>query len=349
MVRSLCLLGLALLVVSAPACATDSSNPSFVPSGPAEPSVEPDSGVLGSDAGQPPATPPDGGSPDAGRADAGHPEDPPACPVFASRVNVGTVSSSELTEVSGLMASRKNPGVLWVHNDSGDSARVFALTTTGKLLGTYNLGNATARDWEDLGLAQVDGQWFLVIGDIGGNSGRPQVQVYFVPEPVVSTTQALVNTTLQASTTLNLDYPDGEHNAESLFVDPRTGDLFIVAKSSNGVSPVFRKSSPHVTSTATLEKVMTLDFSGPPLAGTTTTAADISPDGSELIVKTYTTTYLWRRAEGASVKAAFQTIPCVLPQAPGETIAFTPDAANLYSIAEKSGTNPVYVFRYGRK
>jgi hypothetical protein len=44
-----------------------------------------------------------------------------------SATKTGNVQSSLVIEASGLAASRKNANVLWVHNDSGDSARVFAM------------------------------------------------------------------------------------------------------------------------------------------------------------------------------------------------------------------------------
>jgi hypothetical protein len=53
-------------------------------------------------------------------------------------------------EASGIVASRQNPGVLWVHNDSGAPPRVFAINARGDLLGICNVGGAKIRDWEDI-------------------------------------------------------------------------------------------------------------------------------------------------------------------------------------------------------
>ena len=64
----------------------------------------------------------------------------------------GTLQSPELDETSGLVVSAKNPGTLWLNNDSGDSARVFAVTPNGALQGIYPLEGATAIDWEDLAI-----------------------------------------------------------------------------------------------------------------------------------------------------------------------------------------------------
>jgi hypothetical protein len=59
---------------------------------------------------------------------------------------VGTVTHSELPEVSGVVASRTHPDVLWVHNDSGDRARVFAVNRSGVTLRQYPIDGATAVD-----------------------------------------------------------------------------------------------------------------------------------------------------------------------------------------------------------
>src|SRR5438105_1945139 len=75
-----------------------------------------------------------------------------ASPAFAAGVSQGTISFSELTEASGVVASRNNSNVLWTHNDKGDSARIFAIDTQGRKLGVYTLLGATNVDYEDIGL-----------------------------------------------------------------------------------------------------------------------------------------------------------------------------------------------------
>ena len=61
------------------------------------------------------------------------------CPEFESGYSTGTIQSSYVDEASGLAGSRKNPYVLWTHNDKGDSARIFAMNMDGTHLGIYNL------------------------------------------------------------------------------------------------------------------------------------------------------------------------------------------------------------------
>ena len=44
------------------------------------------------------------------------------------------MESSEINEASGLIVSKKNDGILYTHNDSGDKGRIFAVTVEGKLV-----------------------------------------------------------------------------------------------------------------------------------------------------------------------------------------------------------------------
>ena len=137
----------------------------------------------------------------------------------------GTVASDAITEASGIAASPRFDDVYWVHNDSGDTARVFAISGTGQTLGEYALSGATAVDWEDIaaGPGPTPGVSYLYVGDIGDNAAtRTSVQVYRVPEPSVDPdAPASSPQTLTGVATLTLKYPDGPHDAEALLARSR--------------------------------------------------------------------------------------------------------------------------------
>jgi hypothetical protein len=151
----------------------------------------------------------------------------------------GTVETELLTEISGLAASRSQPDVLWAHNDSGDTARVFAMGVDGQHLGSYTLAGIDAVDWEDMaiGPGPVEGADYLYLADIGDNPAeRPDVIVYRAPEP-----DAGASDDLTGVKTLVLRYPDKPHDAEVLLVDPLDGALYIITKEiTGGPSTVFR-------------------------------------------------------------------------------------------------------------
>jgi len=58
-------------------------------------------------------------------------------PEFGDRLDLGLINNDSLNEASGLAASRRNPNILWTHNDSGDENRVFAIDANGNHLGTF--------------------------------------------------------------------------------------------------------------------------------------------------------------------------------------------------------------------
>lgn len=88
-----------------------------------------------------------------------------------------------LSEISGICPSNNSKDVWWVHNDSGDSARIFAVDRAGKIVGANEgtmIEGARNIDWEDI--AKGDGK--LYIGDVGNNgNARRDLAVYVIKEP----------------------------------------------------------------------------------------------------------------------------------------------------------------------
>src|SRR5262249_6712999 len=72
-------------------------------------------------------------------------------------------------------------GVFWVHNDSGDMARFFAIDSAGTLLREVRVDGARNVDWEDIA---IDDSGHLFLGDFGNNRNqRRDLVVYEVDEP----------------------------------------------------------------------------------------------------------------------------------------------------------------------
>ena len=273
----------------------------------------------------------------------------PPCATLSTTETLGSVEEEDIDEASGVVMSSQNEGVLWVHNDSGDTPRLFALDLTGEHLGTWTL-LTVPKDWEDLayGYDEALGAQALYVGDIGDNAtSRSEITVYVVPEPVLDSASEPGDQDVESFSSLTLTYPEGvAHNCETLMRDPLNGDLYLVVKSSDGKSPVFRKAAPHIDGSKTeLEWVADLAFGSPPLSGSaSTTAGAFSPSGDKIIIRTYSSAYLWFRQEGQSVAQALEGPPCDV-QAPdepqGEAICFSADGAGYITISE--GTNqPIY-------
>jgi hypothetical protein len=235
--------------------------------------------------------------------------------------------------------------VFWLHNDSGDGARVFAIDDTGATLAVLALDGAIALDWEDmaLGPGPEPGVDYLYMGDIGDNPElRATITVYRVAEP----DPTIGDGTLQGVVPLVLAYPDDSHDAETLLSDPETGDLFVVTKAESGMSGVYRAAFPHdERATIELELVAQLQFGGVALPGDPqATSGDVAADGSLVAIRTYSGAFAWRRAAGATIAEAFATDACTLPtvaEPQGEAIALAGDG--YYTITE-GDTPPLWFF-----
>ncbi|HXY91387.1 MAG TPA: 5'/3'-nucleotidase SurE [Acidimicrobiia bacterium] len=259
-----------------------------------------------------------------------------------------TLQDPVLTEVSGVAASRSHPTVLWVHNDSGGAPAAYAITPDGKLLGMYPVQGARAVDWEDIavGPGPKAGVNYLYLGDIGDDrSNRPSIVVYRVPEPEAAPDGT--GTTLTGTEKFTLHYPDHPVDAESLLVDPRSGDLFVIDKEyTSGVGNVFRVRRRQLVDGAdvTMRQVASFTMSSDDavspegtLPGNIVTGADVSPDGSLVLVRTYRRVLAFVRPPGASLAAAFGVDPCYAPQTDepqGEAVGFSADGKSYFTISE---------------
>ena len=276
-----------------------------------------------------------------------------ACDHFtAAPDQTATLADPALNEVSGIAASRVQRPLLWVQNDSGGAPAIYAVRPDGSLVSTYTIDGATNTDWEDIavGPGPQPGTSYVFVGDIGQNTGaRDHVTVYRVAEP---STPFAETGTLTGAATISLRYPDRPVDAESMFVDPRTGDLFVIDKEYlSGVGHVFRAPRRALVDGATVTMRQVGSFTVPPddpstpsavtrFPGTIITGADMSPDGSTILVRTYRSVLAFSRPARRTVPAAFRRPPCIAPQvdeAQGEAIGFAANGASYFTISEGVG------------
>jgi len=136
------------------------------------------------------------------------------------------------------------PGVLYAHNDSGASASVVVFSDTAAPLGEIALSNVTAVDWEDIAVGPCAAGSCVYVGDIGDNAlAYPSRAVYRFAEPDISPSTSIGSVTATAEI-FPYVYPDDRHNAETLLVEPTTGDIFIVTKVADTQSAVYRMPQP---------------------------------------------------------------------------------------------------------
>lgn len=267
---------------------------------------------------------------------------------FGNRIDCGIVDAPGIVEVSGVAASRLNAGILWVHNDSGDKSRIFALNANGRLCGTVYLKGIVARDWEDIavGPGPDSGVSYVYIAETGDNRARyDEKRIYRFREPLIDSSESTIVDTITDIETIRFRYADGRRDAEALMVDPLTRDCFIVTKREMNVR-IYRLPFPQDTMrTVTLKYLDTLDLS-------VIVAADISTDGTEIIMKNYHEVLYWRIKPKDSIKKTVRRKPQKLPyvkEIQGEAICFSADGSGYYTIGEKKKNEPSHLYFYPRE
>jgi hypothetical protein len=339
-------LSLSLLLLLA---ACSSSSPSTAPDATPDASAAADADPA-PDADPDPA--PDAAAPDAAAPDA----DPPtadACPGrYANVTTAGTLADAELREASGLASSRTSPDVLWSHNDSGDTARLFALTTDGGALGRLALAQVNAVDFEDIAAAPCPGNTghCLYVADTGNNRRNRQDQtLYIVQEPTVSPNQPLSGVSAAPTHTLPLRFGGESIDAEALAVAPDASAIYIFEKINGPSFRVFAAQAPFIDGqTVELQPIATVPSPGININdgfGYAVTGADLHPSGRRVAIRLYVGSWEYRLAEGQTLADLGAIPPTPIAAGPlsepqGEAIAYDAQGTGLWTVSELSDQEP---------
>ena len=246
---------------------------------------------------------------------------PLLCPEVAATEVAGVVTDERLVEVSGLAWAND---LLWTHNDSGGPV-LYGLTPQGVVAQVVTVEGMPVFDWEDM--AVLDGTLWLA--DVGDNlAARTHITLYAVPVPAPG--QEWVT-----ARALQLTWPDGARDCETLLADPVTGDLVLLSKEIDGDVRVGRVVDP-LADEGVLEEVARVRF-GPDGFGTGTyvTGGDVAPDGRGVVIRQYLDLLAFPRRPGESWAETFAREPCALDflsESQGEAVAWTPGA--LYTLSE---------------
>ncbi len=264
-------------------------------------------------------------------------------------VTTGRLEDKRMDEISGIAASAVNPDIFYVHNDSGDTSRFFAINAEGKLKATYYFKGMArglgVTDCEDIaiGPGPIKNKSYIYLGDIGDNGGNHKnIAIYRFNEPVLSAKDSVSNI---KSAVLYLKYPDGPRDAETLMVDPLEKLLYIVSKRQDSVAVYTTPLKFNDGDTVILTRQCKLHFKGLPLMRWIT-AGDISADGSQILLKSYATVYYWKREAGEPVWKAMQRKPEELryeQEHQGEAIGFTHDG-RAYLTTSEGVYAPIYKY-----
>ncbi len=210
--------------------------------------------------------------------------------------------SPDISESSGVAVSRRHPGLLWTHNDSGHDPILYAVDLKGRQVGRFTVTGAKAVDWEDIALGRCPGtdETCLYVADTGDNGERRNhVSLYIVREPDDVDGERTVG-----ARRIRLSYPDGPRDVEALAVMP-SGDVLLISRGRRRPIVALRLPRDALLGTAA-EAVPWFDLGieAQSMIGRLVTGAAVSADGSTLAVRTYTELYLFsltERPEGAQL------------------------------------------------
>jgi hypothetical protein len=202
----------------------------------------------------------------------------------------GVFRNPRLAESSGVATSRRQPGVLWTLNDSGNEPWIFATDTLGRDLGTFRVTDADNNDWEAIALGPCGRRECLYIADTGDNAeSRGEVRIYRVPEPTLPAGFRAI----PPPETLELRYPDGPRDVEAAFV-AGDGTVFLISKGRDGTARAYRvparawtEGDPVVAEPLGGLQIETGGF------GNRVTDAALSPSGDRVAIRTYLAVFLF--------------------------------------------------------
>lgn len=251
-----------------------------------------------------------------------------------------------IREASGLAVSRRDPGFLWVVNDSGANAGIHLINSDGTSRGMVTLKNVRNVDWEDLASFTMNGKSYLLVADTGDNEAKRDIcTLYILREPAIPATGETLKATVSEDWTIRFRYEGGPRDCESVAVDtvakkvlllskrtdpPELHELPLLPSKENGTL-VTRKIG---TSSVTAPIDSMIPFRNQP------TAMDVSADGSMAAVLTYYGVFVFPKKPGDEWSEAMARKP----------VTFEPHGlAQAESIAVSDDNNTIFVISEGRK
>jgi hypothetical protein len=259
--------------------------------------------------------------------------------LFAKEPITTTLQTQRVPEASGIARSLLHEDILYTHNDSGGESSVFAIDTQGNIRAEIALENATNRDWEEIASARdpQNNQAYLFVGEIGDNNARyKHLSFYKFPEPELSDSLLLISEYEK----IDFVYSDGARDAEAFFVEPQSGDIYIITKREEKVG-IYILPYPQATG-----KILTAQKLGE-MPMNWVTAADISANGKYILVKNYAGIRRFRKRSTVlkALTGKSKDLPYIVePQ--GEAICFDAKGKGYYTLSEAAEGKAQQLYYY---
>jgi hypothetical protein len=141
---------------------------------------------------------------------------------------IGRLSDPTIKETSGIVPSRKYPGVFWILSDSGNPPAIHAIRRDGRVLASFRVA-APNVDWEEIA---TDGAGHLYLGDIGNNGAVLPLRVIYridEPDPARPSKEPIP---ISLATHYTFASKAGRFDAESLWIEGKRA--VVIAKRTDG-------------------------------------------------------------------------------------------------------------------
>ena len=203
----------------------------------------------------------------------------------------------KIDEASGMVHLKDS--TIWLINDSGNQDRIYQINFQGDLLKEFRVDNAKNKDWEDLAM---DEEGHVYIADFGNNNNkRKDLVIYKVPNPEVEKGEKIKAKKIEFHYEDQKKFPPKKKNlkydAEAIFY--RDGYLYIITK--NRASPFDGEALIYKLPAEKGKHKAELIGSFTPCeqrASCSITSADISPDGSKIVLLSYGKLWLFTEFSG---------------------------------------------------
>jgi hypothetical protein len=249
-----------------------------------------------------------------------------------------SLGGGKLAEVSGIVASRSQPGVFWVHDDSGAGPDFYAIDAAGNVLQQYTIATS-AQDWEDIALGPGAAGDFIYIADVGDNgSARTNCRILRIAEPAVpGTPGAAINL---AHTEYWFTYPGGPQNCETMLVDWASGTPYLVEKVGTTTPRVHKFPMPLDIAWTSGSPVTLTQVTATGTYLGTLTGGDSSSDGRRVILRGYSSGREYALPAGSPFDGIFNQAGSAVAMPGGqqyEAVCYNGDGTSLFTTTEIAG------------
>jgi hypothetical protein len=271
---------------------------------------------------------------------------------FQPRVSLSELKDNKLDEVSGIAASKTNPGFIWAQNDSGNRPQVYLLDKNLNIRLTVKLKGVMNRDWEDIavGPGPEAGKSYIYVADIGDNLGIfPTKMIYRFLEPVYDSLKGEKEVDAEELKPIIFRLPGGDvRDSESMLLDPITKNLYILSK--EDTARLYQIKFPYVN-TQTKNDTLMADFLGL-FSIPKVTAGSISKNGEEILLKNYRRVWYWKNPSHKPIEEVLKVKGIMIPydmEPQGEAISWAYDGTGFFTLSELKKDKKSFLYFYKRK